>query len=83
MRIAKLAARFLCTTGILIVGVYTATAIGVAFLVATGTLTPGNVIFHDSPLPGLSQTLTFIGAGSVIVGGLAFARDKLSGDGEK
>ena len=83
MRIAKLVARFLCTTGILIVGVYTAIAIAVALFIATGTLIPGSVMLYDSPTPTLSQTLMFIGAGSIIVGGLAFARHKLSGGGPK
>ena len=83
MRIAKLVARFLCTTGILIAGVYTATAIGVVYFIATGMLTPGGIMFYDLPTPALSQTLMFIGAGSIIVGGLAFARHKLSRDSQK
>jgi len=83
MKIAILVARFLCTTGILIVGVYTATAIAVAFFIATGTLTPGGVMFYDSPTPALGHTLMFIGVGSIVVGGLAFVRHKLSGDGQK
>ena len=83
MKIAKLVARLLCTTGILIAGVYTAAAVGVVFFIATGTLIPGGIMFFDLPTPALLQTLMFIGAGSIIVGGLAFARHKLSLDSQK
>jgi len=78
MRIAKLAATFFCTIGILIVGVYTAVAMAVVFFIATGTLTPGGIMLYDSPAPSLPQALMFVVMGSIVTGGLAFARHRLS-----
>jgi len=78
MKFVRLSLRFLCTMAILIIGAYTVTALGVAFFIVTGTLTPGDPMWIDVATPALGETLVFVCFGAAITACLAFARHKLS-----
>ena len=77
MKFARRIAQFLCTAAIVFVGFYAVTAACIAFFIATGSLTPGDVMFSDSRTPTLASSLAFCCGGLLLVAALGFVRKRL------
>ena len=77
MKIARGLAHFLCTAAIVFIGFYAVTAACIAFFIATGSLTPGEMMFSDSSTPTLASSLTFSCVGLLLVAALGFVRKRL------
>ncbi|MEO8354169.1 MAG: hypothetical protein ABI680_20765 [Chthoniobacteraceae bacterium] len=74
MRIFRWMARFICTLLFVVVGIYAGIALCIIGFILCGVISPGALMFPDTPTPTVLECLGFIGLAIVVMVPCALVR---------